>query len=224
MAAVTDWNTVVFDVDGTLIDSNDAHARAYLEALREHGLTADAVHVRRLIGMGSDKVLPELAGVAEDSALGQSIVRRKKNVFDTLLPDLQPTKGARAFVQYLHDSGVTLVIATSAGGDELHALLERAGVADLFPARTSKDDASSSKPAPDIVTAALAKVDADRGAAVMIGDTPYDIEAARRAGIATLALRCGGFWTDDALRDALAVFDDPAALLEQWRRDDVRKG
>lgn len=221
MAAVTGWQTVVFDVDGTLIDSNDAHARAYVDALRAHGLTADPAHVRRLIGMGGDKVLPEIAGVAEESALGQSIARRKKEVFEALLADLQPTTGAREFVAYLREAGVALVIATSAGGDELDALLERAGVADLFPVRTSKDDASSSKPDPDIVAAALARVDTVRRTAVMIGDTPYDIEAARRAGIETIALRCGGFWTDDAFRDALAVFDDPAALLEQWRHGQI---
>jgi HAD superfamily hydrolase (TIGR01509 family) len=219
--AATRWNTVVFDVDGTLIDSNDAHARAYVEALREHGRTIDPLHVRRLIGMGGDKVLPEIADVAEQSELGQAIARRKKELFDSLLPDLQPTRGARALVQYLRDADLTLVIATSAGGDELHALLERAGVADLFPARTSKDDAPSSKPEPDIVAAALAKVDADPSTTVMIGDTPYDIEAAARAGIETIALRCGGYWTDDKLAAAVAIFDDPAALLEQWRDNHV---
>jgi HAD superfamily hydrolase (TIGR01509 family) len=212
-----DLAAVVFDVDGTLIDSNGAHADAYVEALRQHGLAADRVHARRLIGMGGDKVIPELAGVSEQSALGKSIADRKKQVFSALLPRLQPTRGARQLVQFLHGEGIELVIATSAGGDELATLLERAGVADLFPARTSKDDAEASKPEPDIVKAALKKIDAEAATTVMLGDTPYDVEAARRAGIEIIALRCGGFWRDDALSDALEIHDDPATLLERWQ-------
>jgi HAD superfamily hydrolase (TIGR01509 family) len=215
--------TVVFDVDGTLIDSNSAHAEAYLEALRLHGLPADPVHVRRLIGMGGDKVIPELAGVPENSPLGRSITQRKKDVFARLLPALHPTRGARRLVQFLDGRGIDLVIATSAGDDELTALLEQAGIADLIPARTSKDDARASKPEPDIVQAALAKVDAAPSATVMVGDTPYDIEAAAGAHLSCVALRCGGFWPDDAFRGAAGVFDDPAALLEQWRSNALRR-
>lgn len=215
----TAFTTIVFDVDGTLIDSNGAHADAYLEALRVHGRHADPLHVRRLIGMGSDKVLPELAGVAEDSPLGQSIGQHKKDIFAKRLPALRPTRGARPLVQFLKDSGLELVIATSAGNDELRALLEQADVADLIPERTSKDDADASKPEPDIVQAALAKVEGDPATTVMVGDTPYDIEAASRAGIIAVALRCGGFWPDEAFAGAAGIFDDPAALLDRWRSD-----
>jgi HAD superfamily hydrolase (TIGR01509 family) len=210
-------STVIFDIDGTLIDSNDAHARAYVESLREHGRSADREHVRRLIGMGADKVLPEIAGVSEESTFGKAIAQRKKAIFTTLLPSLRPTRGARDLVIYLRDTGVDLVVATSAGDDEATALLEQAGVADLFPKRTSKDDAAASKPDPDIVRAALMKAHARPEASVMIGDTPYDIEAATHARIDVIALRCGGFWPDDALRAALDIFDDPAALLTAWR-------
>jgi phosphoglycolate phosphatase-like HAD superfamily hydrolase len=112
-----------------------------------------------------------------------------------------------------------VIVATSADEQEMHALLEQADVADLIPGRTSKDDAGSSKPDADIVRAALARVSAPRAGAVMIGDTPYDNEAARRAGIDAIALRCGGYWSDAKLDRAAAVFDDPADLLAHWQHD-----
>jgi HAD superfamily hydrolase (TIGR01509 family) len=159
-----------------------------------------------------------VAHVNEHSELGQAITLRKKAIFETLLPGLQPTLGARALLEYLRDRGVTVVIATSADDREMSALLQRAGVSDLVPARTSKDDAQESKPDPDIVQAALAKAHARPESSVMVGDTPYDIEAAARSGIGAIALRCGGYWTDHSLRGAREIFDDPEALLAFWRR------
>jgi HAD superfamily hydrolase (TIGR01509 family) len=211
------FETLLFDVDGTLIDSNGAHARAWTEALREHGVDAEVDQIRRLIGVGSDKLLPAVAHVSEDSALGQAIALRKKELFATMLPGLQPTPGARPLLEYLREQQVNLVVATSADDGELSALLQRAGVDDLIPERTSKDDAPESKPDPDIVQAALARSHARPELSVLIGDTPYDIEAAKRAGINAIALRCGGYWSDSALRDALEIFDNPGALLAHWR-------
>lgn len=223
MTAGGHFETVLFDVDGTLIDSNAAHAQAWTQSLREHGVAAGVDEVRRLIGMGGDKLLPAIAHVSEDSDLGQAIARRKKEIFATLLPGLQPTRGARALLEYLRQQRVTLVIATSADDREMSALLKRAGIDDLIPERTSKDDAAESKPDPDIVQAALDRSKTRPELAVMVGDTPYDIEAANRAGIGAIALRCGGYWSDIDLRDALDIIDDPAALLEQWsERRDVR--
>jgi len=211
------FDAVLFDVDGTLIDSNGAHAEAWAQAFREHGVAVDAARVRPLIGMGGDKLLPAVANVSEDSALGQRVARRKKAIFDSFLQALKPTRGARPLLEFLRDHGVDLVIATSADGQELDALLERGGVEDLFPKRTSKDDAQESKPDPDVVQAALRKSHASRERAVMVGDTPYDLEAARRAGIAAVALRCGGYWSDADLTGALEILDDPAALRERWQ-------
>jgi beta-phosphoglucomutase-like phosphatase (HAD superfamily) len=155
-----DFETVLFDVDGTLVDSNAAHAESWAQALREHGVQVDAARVRPLIGKGGDKLLPDVAGVEEDSPQGKAVSQRKKEIFGKMLPVLQPTRGARALVQFLRDRGVNLVIATSAGEQEMHAILERAGVADLIPQRTSKDDAEESKPDPDIVHAALRRAGA----------------------------------------------------------------
>jgi HAD superfamily hydrolase (TIGR01509 family) len=211
------FETLLFDVDGTLIDSNAAHARAWAQSLSEHGVAADDAQVRRLIGMGGDKLLPAIAHVSEDSTLGQAIAKRKKAIFDGLLPSLRPTSGARALLEYLVERNTNLVIATSADDREVNALLQRAGVDDLIPERASKDDAAESKPDPDIVRAALAKAGARPDRTVLIGDTPYDIEAAARAGIGAIALRCGGYWPDSSLTGALEIFDDPSALLEHWR-------
>lgn len=212
------FDSVLFDVDGTLIDSNAAHATAWMRALREHGINVDIMRVRPLIGMGGDKLLPSLAGVEEQSPDGRAIAARKKELFNRQLPWLRPTRGARALLEYLRDQGVDLVIATSAGDEEMTALLECAEVADLVTSRASKDDAAESKPDPDIVCAALAKARGGPESTLMVGDTPYDIEAAGRAGVASVALRCGGYWTDRDLRGALYLFDDPKELLERWQR------
>ena len=212
------FDSVLFDVDGTLIDSNAAHATAWMRALREHGINVDIMRVRPLIGMGSDKLLPAIAGIEEHSPEGRAIAATKKELFNQQLPWLRPTRGARELLEYLRDRGVDLVIATSAGDEEMTALLECAEVADLVTNRASKDDAAESKPDPDIVCAALAKARGGPESTLMVGDTPYDIEAAGRAGVASAALRCGGYWTDRDLRGALYIFDDPKDLLGRWQR------
>lgn len=211
------FTTAMFDLDGTLIDSNDAHARAWHQALREHGIESEVPRVRRLIGMGGDKLLPAIAALEADSPKGQAIARRKKAIFEQRLPGLQPTLGARMLVEFLRERQIDLVIATSADEKELTALLAQAGVDDLFERRASKDDANESKPDPDIVQAALKKAGARPESSVLIGDTPYDLEAAARAGVSAIALRCGGYWRDADFAGAMAVFDDPLALLNQWR-------
>jgi HAD superfamily hydrolase (TIGR01509 family) len=210
-------SAIVFDVDGTLIDSNRAHAEAWAEALTEHGLPHEMDHIRPFIGMGSDKLLPKVARLDVDSAQGKAILARKKTLFDARLPLLQPTRGARALLTFLREQGKTLMVATSADDEEMQAILEQARVGDLIPRRTSSDDAGRSKPDPDIVQAALARSRTAPASAVMVGDTPYDIEAARRAGVDCVAVRCGGWWQDRDLAGAMSIADDPQDLLEQWR-------
>jgi len=207
---------VLFDVDGTLVDSNDAHARAWVEALAEAGYEVRFERVRTLIGKGGDKVLPELTGLEEESDEGQRISTRRREIFrDAYLPHLAALPGARALVACLKDNGHVLGIATSAKEEELQALLERAGVADLFEHRASSGDADRSKPDPDIIHAALTRTRADASDAVMIGDTPYDIAAATRAGVRTIAFRSGG-WKDEDLRGAVAIYDDPEHLRREY--------
>lgn len=209
--------TVLMDIDGTLLDSNAAHAAAWVHALREHGIDTDESQVRPLIGMGADKLLPAVAHVAEDSDQGRAMSRRKSAVFADLLPGLHPTAGARRLVEKLLHSGMEIVIATSAGRNEVAGLLRQAGVADLIPKRTSSGDVADSKPDPDVVHAALARAGATPEEAVFVGDTPYDVEAGARAGVGVVAVRCGGYWQDGDLRGAVLIVNDPEELLERWR-------
>jgi HAD superfamily hydrolase (TIGR01509 family) len=205
---------VILDIDGTLISSNDAHARAFIDAGQELGYEADFETVRRLIGKGGDKLIPEAFGFAQDSEDGEKLDERKKEIFkERYLPDLKPTPGARQLLHRLRDDGIKLVVATSAGGDEVEGLLEQAGVEDLIQAATSSSDAEESKPDPDIVEAALEQAGFPPEQVVMIGDTPYDVEAATRAGVRIVAVRTGG-WADEDLEGAIAVYEDPAELLQ----------
>lgn len=204
---------VLVDVDGTLIASNRAHAEAFADVFRDAGFDIAADEVEPLIGMGGDKLIPALTGLDAEHGDGQRLAEAKKRRFhDAYLSRLRPTPGARALVERLLAAKLVLVVATSAGSDEVKALLAQAGVADLLPQKTTSSDAENSKPDPDILHAALEKGELGAGEALMLGDTPYDIEAAARAGMACIALRSGG-WSDADLRGALAIYDDPADLL-----------
>ena len=206
---------VIVDVDGTLIDSNDAHAEAWSDAFAEAGYYIDVSRIRPLIGMGGDKVVPTLIPrLSEDSPTGRKISQRRGEIFrQRFLPRLRPFPGVRALLERLQSDGRRIVVASSASKLDLDALLDRAGVKDLIDAETSKDDAGRSKPDPDVVCAALDELRLPADAVVMVGDTPYDIEAAARAGVRTIALRCGGGWLDAELHGAAAIYNDPADLL-----------
>jgi HAD superfamily hydrolase (TIGR01509 family) len=208
---------ILLDIDGTLLDSNDAHARAFEKAFAEHGLEIPFDHVRPLVGMGSDKLIPSLSGFEHESEQGQKISERKNGIFEErYLPQLQPTRGARALLERFLADGLTLVVATSAGGDEMKGLLKQAGIEDLIHDATSSAEVENSKPDPDVIGAAIKKSKLDPEELLMLGDTPYDIEAAAKAKVNTIALRCGGWWDDEALSGAIAIFDDPQDLLAHW--------
>jgi HAD superfamily hydrolase (TIGR01509 family) len=207
---------VLLDVDGTLIASNDAHAWAWVEALGEHGIGVPFDRIRRLIGKGGDKLLPEVTGIESESARGEAIGHRRRQIFlEKYLPTLRPTPGARELLQRMRADGLQLVVASSAEKEELEPLLEQAGVEDLVESAATSDDADRSKPDPDIVHAALDRAGLAPHEVVLLGDTPYDVEAAARAGVDTIALRCGG-WGDGDLAAALAIHDDPADLLAHY--------
>ncbi len=191
---------VLLDIDGTLIDSNEAHARSWVETFAEFGYDVPFDKVRPLIGMGGDKLLALAVGVEEKSEEGKRMSKRRRERFlSDYLPTLRPFPKARALVERMRDEGLTVVVATSANEDEMTPLLERAGVA-------------------DIVEAALERAGQPAEAAVMLGDTPYDIEAAGRAGVAVIAFRCGNWWTDEDLAGAVAIYDGPADLLANFDR------
>jgi phosphoglycolate phosphatase-like HAD superfamily hydrolase len=207
---------IILDVDGTLVNSNDAHARAWVEALSEVGVTVDFAQVRPLIGMGGDKLLPALAGSPEHSELGVKVGARRSQIFrERYLPELRPFPRTRELALRMLHAGLRLGVASSAKKEELTSLLELARVADLIETATSSGDAERSKPDPDIVKAALDRLELTPARVLMIGDTPYDIEAAQRLGIDTIAFRCGGR-SDRDLSGAIAIYDGPAHLLEAF--------
>jgi len=204
---------ILFDVDGTLIDSNDAHARAWVAALAETGYEIPFERVRPMIGMGGDKILPELIpGASDETEPGKTILRRRLEFFkEHELGSLHPTRGARALLEAARARGVRIVIATSAKKAELDDLLARGDLGPLVDVESTSDDAGDSKPDPDIIDAALRKAGVAAPDAVMVGDTRYDVEAAHRAHVACVALLCGGN-PRDTLREADAIYSDPAAL------------
>lgn len=219
----TPFKAVLFDVDGTLVDSNDAHAHAWVAAFEEFGITVEFAHVRRCIGMGGDKLMPEVSDLPDDSPLGTRIAKRRSDVFKrTFLPKIQPFTDAAQLVRAVKEHGLRAVAASSAKQDELKALLGIAGADFLMDAATSADDAEASKPDPDIVKAALKRAKAAPPEAIMIGDTPYDIEAARRAGVACIAFRCGG-WGDADLANAIEIYDGPWDLLQRLDESALRQ-
>jgi phosphoglycolate phosphatase-like HAD superfamily hydrolase len=204
---------ILFDVDGTLVDSNDAHANAWVKAFAEAGIHVEFQKIRCAIGMGGDKLMPAVADIKADSPRGQRISERRSEIFKTeYLPQLRPFRDAGALVSAVQARRLDTVAASSAKRHELEALLKIAGAPSLLGDSASGDDAEQSKPEPDIIHAALEKIDAAAADALMIGDTPYDVEAAARAGVATIAFRCGG-WSDSALQGAAAIYDGPWELL-----------
>jgi len=207
---------VLLDVDGTLADSNDAHARAWHAALAEHHYRHDLALVRSWIGMGGDHLLPKATGLEAEHPTARAISKRRGEILKQVhLPHIAPFPRCRDLLARMEQDGLKLVVASSATKDELELILARCGVRDLLDATTSSDDAENSKPDPDILQAALKRAGLAPGDACMLGDTPYDVEAAQRAGVPIVALRCGG-WGDADLVGAIAVYDHPAALLIEY--------
>lgn len=208
---------VILDVDGTLVSSNDAHALAWVEAFSDYGYEIPFEKVRPLIGMGGDRVVSRLVSELNDKeGVGKEIAdRRKELVLTRFINGIAPTNGARDLVKRMREDGLNLVIASSATPQEMELLLKIAQVDELVPDVTTSGDVDASKPAADIVEAALDQAHLQPEQTVMLGDTPYDIEAAKKAGVNVIALRSGGF-SDDQLQGAIAIYDDPADLLRHY--------
>lgn len=213
---MNDVKAVLLDIDGTLVDSNDAHAEAWVDVLSNFGYAPRFSEVRRLIGKGGDKLLPEVTRVESTTTLGKLISEQRTERFlKRYAPRLKPFPQARELLERLRADGYRLVTATSANAEELGVLLRIAGIEDLIYERTSASDAKDSKPDPDIVKAALTNAECDPERALFLGDTPYDVEAALKAKVRVVALRSGG-WNDAELEGASAVYDSVADLLHRY--------
>lgn len=215
---------VILDVDGTLVLSNDAHAQAWVESFAAYGYDVPFEKVRPLIGMGGDQVIPKLVKELNDeNGDGKAIAeQRKELIIERFGPKLVAAKGARDLVLRMQQDGLKLIIASSATSQELSVLLKAAQVDDLLKEATTSSDAEASKPAPDIVEAALSKLKMQPSEVLMIGDTPYDIQSANGAGVGLIAVRCGGF-DDEQLKEAIAIYDDPADLLAHYANSPLGK-
>lgn len=225
----THRRAALLDIDGTLVDSNRAHARAWSEGLRELGFAYEPEEILPLIGMGGDKLLPITTGIEKDTPRGKQITDRIHDILhERHLPHVRPFPGARELLLELRARAVLLGVATSASESDCARLLGIANVQDLVDVVVTSADAEESKPDPDIVQAAVRRTGLPARSVVLIGDTPYDVEAAARAGVACVAVRSGG-WGDAALAGAVAVYDDVAhvrrqldtAPLASWLEEDL---
>ena len=208
---------VIFDVDGTLVDSVDLHARAWQETFREFGKDIPFQEIRMQIGKGADQLMPVFLSKAELEDYGKRISNRRGKIFqEKYLREVKGFPRVRELFQRVLADGKKIALASSAIGKELETYKKVANIADLLDAETSADDAEQSKPHPDIFVAALERLDdPPEEEALVIGDTPYDIEAAGKAGLKTIAFRCGGF-PEETLQRAIAIYDEPADLLARY--------
>jgi HAD superfamily hydrolase (TIGR01509 family) len=205
----------IFDVDGTLLDSVDLHALAWQEAMVKFGHDVGFEQVRGQIGKGGDKLIPQFLSEDAQRDHGKEMEEWRGNRFKSeYLQLVRPFTAVPDLLRRVKDAGIRIAVASSAKKDELEKYLDIAGIGDLVDVTTSSDDVEESKPAPDIFEAVLKKLGVEGHDAVVIGDTPYDAEAAGKAKIATIGVLCGGF-TEDSLRQAgcVQVYPGPAALL-----------
>ena len=213
---------ILFDIDGTLVDSNDAHVAAWDQAFRQHDYDFDCATIHDQIGKGGDNLLPALVPDAPE-AVRQALENAHAEIYKRdYLERVQLFPGARELLLKTREAGKKVVLASSASRPELDHYVELLGAAEIIHAATSKDDVAHSKPYPDIFLAAAGHAEADPSEALVIGDTPYDIIAARRSGIDTIALRSGRF-PEQALTEQrpVAIYDDVAALLAEFDRSPI---
>jgi HAD superfamily hydrolase (TIGR01509 family) len=205
----------IFDVDGTLVDSVDLHARAWQEALVKFGHPVTFEQARSQIGKGGDQLIPVFLSKAEQEDHGEEMEEWRGKLFKSkYLPLVRPFSAVPELLRRVREAGLKVAVASSAKTSELEVYLSAARIEDLIDVATSSEDAGQSKPAPDIFQVALQKLGVQGHEAVAVGDTPYDAEAAGKADIRTIGLLCGGF-TEAELRKAgcVAVYPGPGALL-----------
>jgi HAD superfamily hydrolase (TIGR01509 family) len=210
---------VIFDVDGTLVDSNLQHVEAWREAFAHFGkeLSSDEVHAQ--IGKGGDQLMPVFLSRHEVERFGQALEDLRGELFTRdYLPGVQPFPKVRELFERLKADGVQIALATSSKESEIAHHQQTLGVEALVDAVTNKDDVAHSKPCPDVFETALARLDGVApDEALVVGDSPYDARAARSAGMSAIGLLSGGF-SEAALRKAgfIAIYDDIAGLLEHY--------
>ncbi len=214
---------VIFDLDGTLVDSNDLHVQAWSEAFRHFGKNFSEKELREQIGKGGDQYLPEFLSETELRTIGEEIDKFRSELFQKkYLGRVQPFPEVRELFQRIRESGKRIALASSGNDDEVEHYVKLLGIGDLIEGQTSKTDVKHSKPRPDVFTSVLHLLGLPPAEAIAVGDTPYDVQAAKKIELSTIALLCGGF-PEDELRaaGAIAIFRDPADLLENFNRSPI---
>jgi HAD superfamily hydrolase (TIGR01549 family) len=218
---------VIFDVDGTLLDSVDFHAQAWKEILARYGHDIPFEEIRHQIGKGGDKLLPVFLSKEELEQFQEKIEQERAEYFKRVyLPRVAPFPKVRELFERIRRDGKRIALASSGKADEVEKYAEIAGIADLIDAKTSSDDAEESKPEPDIFQAAVRKLgDIAIDQIIAVGDTPYDAEAAGKIGLRTIGVLCGGF-PEAELRAAgcIAIYRDPADLLSRYDSSPIATG
>lgn len=220
-------DALIFDIDGTLLDSVDLHARAWQEAFQHFGHDIPFETIRSQIGKGGDQILPVFLDEEQRKNYGKKLEDYRADLFKRkFLPEVKPFPCVRELFQKAISCGQKVALASSARGDELKHYEQIANIEDLVHAETSSADAEKSKPHPDIFEAALDRLGngIDHDKIIVIGDTPYDAEAAGKAGLKTVGVLCGGF-PEEQLRNAgcIAIFRDPEDLLRNYERSPLAK-
>jgi len=215
---------VLFDIDGTLVDSNEQHVNAWAFAFQEEGRAQELDDIRAQIGKGGDLLVPELLPDIDDAIRERISKRHGDNFKDMYLDSVRAFEGAAELITRVHASGRKVVLASSASQGEIEHYVWLLGVKSLITATTSIDDVETSKPEPDIFGVSLEKVGVEPSNAIVVGDTIYDVEAAQRAGIAAVGVTSGPF-DERQLKDAgaIAVFDDVASILLDFDRSPLAR-
>ncbi len=208
--------TAILDIDGTLVDTNYHHTLAWYRAFREHDLVLAMWRIHRHIGMGGDQLVRALAGEDFEDSKGDAVRDTEKQRYSELIGEVEALEGARDLIVRLKDEGHSVVLASSAKEDEVEHYVDLLDARELTDAWTTSADVETTKPAPDLVEAALEHGNGEDGA-VMVGDSTFDCEAAGRAGVPTLAVLTGGF-SEQELREAGAegVYHSPQEILERF--------
>lgn len=210
----------ILDIDGTLVDTNYQHALAWYRAFRRHGIVLPVWRIHRHIGMGGDQVVEALTDEQTERERGDAIRESEGDLYFEMIEEVQPMDGARELIAELRRRGHTVVLASSAKPNEVEHYLDLLDARELADGWTTSGDVEATKPEPDLVKAALERACGEPEAAVMIGDTPWDVKAARRAGVDTLAVLTGGFAIEELTQSgATAVFQSVVDLCR--RLDDT---
>jgi HAD superfamily hydrolase (TIGR01549 family) len=211
---------VIFDVDGTLVDTVDQHAKAWQRTFAHFGHDIDFAAIRSQIGKGGDQLMPVFLPKEVVERRGKEIEKYRLELFKReYLPHVRGFRKVRELFERIIGAGKRIALASSAKGEELEAYKKAANIVDLVHEETSSDDAERSKPHPDIFEAALARLELPPERAVVVGDSPYDAEAAGKAGLKTIGVLCGGFAEADLRKAGAAqIFRDPADLLANFER------